>query len=145
MKAHKKIIVIVVSILLLFAGFMLLRSNSLSRYQPVVLQIQKGILTANKSGIVRLPKSFVGLTPRGEVYAERKPDGRLFVLFPTWYGRGADIEGYLYCSQPLYPSDYHSIDWGSGGVHDQIDVAGHKMLTAKPYKSNWYSITRRLD
>ncbi|MBV9868875.1 MAG: hypothetical protein JO316_26310 [Abitibacteriaceae bacterium] len=143
MQARGKIISLATGILLLLAGLMVLRPNPVARYQLIVQQIQQGVLTANKAGVVRLPAAFSELAPRGEVYAERKADGRLFVLFPTWYGRGADMEGYLFCSQALRPSDYYAVNWGAGRVQSHIDVAGRDMLTVEPYKPNWY--TRRLD
>ena len=86
-----------------------------AKFDPVVQEIHSGVIAVPTNGIVQLPQRFAGLTPRDEVYAEKKPDGRLLILFPDWYGRGSDVEGWLYCSGPLQASDYYTIDWGAGG------------------------------
>ena len=79
-----------------------------------------------------------------KVYVEHRPDGRLFILFPTWYGRGSDIEGWLYCSGPLKPSDFVVVHWGSSG-QPALNAAGYKMLRVESQKPPWYWVTRRLD
>jgi hypothetical protein len=116
-----------------------------AKFDPVMRDIQAGTLVIPASGIVQLPRRFAGLTPRSEVFAAKKADGRLFILFPTWYGRGNDLEGYLYCSGVLQPSDYYTTDWGAGGKHRHLKIAGRDMLTIRDYKPHWYSVTRRLD
>src|SRR5436309_3540852 len=76
-----------------------------AKFDPIVKEIQTGALSIPTNGPVRLPPRFHGVTPRDEIFVERKADGRLFVLFPTWYGREEDIEGLLYCSRAPLPSD----------------------------------------
>jgi hypothetical protein len=120
-------------------------SPSPSKFDPVVVDIQKGVIKVAGNGPLALPARFSDLTPRGEIYIEKKPDGRLFIIFPFWYGRGADFDGLLYCSGSLKPSDFYTIDWGLVGKHQHIDVAGRDLLTVKDYKTNWYKVTRRLD
>jgi hypothetical protein len=115
------------------------------KFAAVVQGIQSGQLSAPTNGIFRLPQSLAGLTPKGDVFVERRSDGGLFVLFPTWYGRGSDLEGFLYCTRELEPSDYYSIDWGAGGKGQHIDIAGRDMLTVQDYRAHWYRVTRRLD
>jgi hypothetical protein len=119
--------------------------SSTSRYASVVADIEHGILAAPTNGILRLPARFSAVAPRAEVYVEKKLDGRLLVLFPPWYGRGADMEGFLYCSGALARSDFYCIDWGAGGVHEHLDVGGRDILTVKDLKPHWYRVTRRLD
>jgi hypothetical protein len=115
------------------------------KFAPVVHAIQSGALAMPANGVITLSHQFAGLTARNEVFAEKKADGRLLILFPTKYGGGQDVKGYLYCSGPLQPADHYTIDHGSGGKHQYLDVAGRTMLTAKSYKTNWYLVSRRLD
>jgi hypothetical protein len=116
-------------------------------YQPIVVAITNGTLVVppTPGGEVKLSAALSGVTPRDEVIVERRPDGRLFILFPTWYGRGQDIEGWLYCSGPLKSTDFYIVDWGAGGKVDHIDVADRKMLTVISKGSTWYRVSRRLD
>jgi len=131
-----------------FLGFALLAvgcSSGSGKYEPVVTDIQSGALVIHTNGAVRLSGKFDGLTPDDQIFVEKKPDGSLFVLFPTWYGRGNDLDGVLYCSRDLLPSDYYTIAWGSGGKQQHIDVGGRDMLTVHDYKPHWYKVSRRLD
>jgi hypothetical protein len=120
-------------------------SSRSSKFEPVVADIQKGVITLTTNGAIALPPRFANLAPRGEIYAEKKSDGRLLVLFPTWYGRGNDIEGLLYCSASLLPTDFYTVDWGPGGKQQHMDVAGRDLLRVAEYKAHWYNVTRRLD
>ena len=120
-------------------------SSRSAKFDAVVSDIQSGVLVVHTNGAVRLPAKFASLTPNDEIFVEKKPDGSLFVLFPTWYGRGNDLDGVLYCSRALLPSDYNTIDWGAGGKQQHIDVGGRDMLTVHDYKPHWYKVSRRLD
>jgi hypothetical protein len=131
--------------LLCLAGLALGCESRTSKYNSIIKDIQTGVLIVSTNGVVRLPQQFAGLTPKDEVYAETKPDGRILVLFPTWYGRGSDVEGSLYCSGSLQPSDYYTIDWGAGGKRQHIDVADHDMLSVRAIRPHWYFASRRLD
>lgn len=120
-------------------------SNPAHRFAPAVQKIRDGLLKPDRAGTIHLPAEFKGMTPRNEVYVEQKADGRLLILFPAAYGRGKDIEGYLFCSANLLPSDFYAIDWGKGGIIQHINVAGWDMLTVENHGTNWYRVTRRLD
>ncbi len=113
-------------------------------YLRVIQAIQNGQL-GSKSSIIALPSSYKEIAPRDQVLYERRKDGRLWVLFPTWYGRGADLQGYLYSSGPLKAQDFYTIDWGSDGVAQHVDACGADMLDVKKIDANWYSVMRRLD
>jgi len=130
---------------LLFAIALVGCGSSTARYESVLADIESGVLVAPTNGVLKLPTRFAGLAPQGEMYVETKSGGRLFVLFPTWYGRGSDIEGLLYCSGSLTASDFYTIDWGAGGKHEHLDVGRRNMLTVSDLKPHWYSVTRRLD
>lgn len=138
---------IIMTLLVTTISLMTACSNPPAKYQPIVQAIEGGTLTRITDGVIKLPPELAGITPRDEIYIEKKADGRMFVLFPTDYGRGDDLDGYLYCSGGLLPSDYYSIDWGagSGGTQQHINVAGKQMLSVEEYQPNWYRVTRRLD
>lgn len=114
-------------------------------YEPVVAAITSGALTVPADGVVKLPPTWHGLTPDNIVNVETRPDGRTFILFPTYYGRGSDVDGWLYCSGPIGPADFHTIDWGPGGKGSHLDAAGYKMLSVETRNPPWYWVTRRLD
>ena len=116
-----------------------------AEFATVVQDIQTGVIPVAANGSVPLPERFAGLTPRNEIFVERKPDSRLLVLFPTWYGRGDDIEGLLYCSSALKAEDFYTVDWGQGGRRQHIDIAGRDMLTVRGFKEHWYYVSRRID
>lgn len=115
-----------------------------SSYMGIIHDIENGKLKAENS-VIYLPHSYHGVAPRNEVYYQLYPDGRMFVLFPTWYGRGQDINGYLYCSGTLNKEDYFISDWGSGGISQEIHLCGISYLEPKYVKEHWYKIIRRLD
>jgi hypothetical protein len=143
MKAQVGVIPIfaVAAILLLLGGC---RAPT-SKYLPVVSSIASGTTKVPANGVVGLAPTWPGLTPRDVAYAERRPDGRLFILFPTWYGRGQDIEGWLHCSGPLGPADFHNVNWGGTNNQAALDAAGYDLLTVESQSPPWYRVTRRLD
>jgi hypothetical protein len=113
------------------------------RYLAVVRQIESGRLSV-ANNVLNLPPGYVSVARK--VYAERRPDGRLFVLFVTWIGRsGADVTGYLYCSRPLGPTDFYVANWGPGGSHKEIDAFGISDLEPVHIRGPWYHVCRRLD
>ena len=130
---------------LFLAAFVSGCASPTDKFAAVVEGLQSGQFPIPINGVFLLPQLLAGLTPKDEVFVERKSDGSLFMLFPTWYGRGNDLEGFLYCTRELKPSDYYFIDWGPGGKQQHIDVAGRDMLTVRTFRSHWYRVSRRLD
>lgn len=120
-------------------------SNATADFEDVVQKVKEGSLKPNKDGVIVVPiKSAEGVV-NNEIFVEKRNDGLLLVLFPTKTGRGDDLEGFLYCSRELRPSDYYTVNWGEGGVHKHIDVATRYLLTVERLTPNWYSVSRRLD
>jgi hypothetical protein len=119
--------------------------SKISQYEQVTALIESGNLSHDKDGLCVLPNDHSSLTPDGKVWVARSPSGKLRILFPTWYGRGSDVDGYLYADGNLAPSEIYAIDWGSGGSHQHINVGSASMLSFKDLKPNWYWVTRRLD
>ena len=137
---------VVIAITTVVVAWVVLSRPPVGAYIPVVTAMSNGTIAIPAgAGIVQLPAAFAGLTPKNEVIVERRAGGRLFILFPTWYGRGADLEGWLYTSGPLVATDYYTIDWGTGGVHQHLDVADCKMLSVGRPQSSWCAVSRRLD
>ncbi len=120
-------------------------SSRLSQYESIVSDINSGEIAPDASGICQTPESYAGVTPRGEVFIGASTTGKTLVLFPTWYGRGGDVDGYLHASAPLVGAEYYSIDWGAGGTRRHIDVGAANMLSVSLVHTNWYWATRRLD
>jgi hypothetical protein len=111
-------------------------------YMEIIRDIEVGRLPISKH-VVSLPRGSASVAKK--VYAERRADGRLFVLFVTFVGRGdADVTGYLYCSRPLGSADFHSTVWGSGGIHKEIDALGISDLEPVHIRGPWYHVCRRL-
>jgi hypothetical protein len=116
-----------------------------SSYRAVLEEIGAGRITTGPEGTAPLPGRYTGLTPRDEVFIDRRPGGVVLVLFPVWYGRGGDLQGYLHASRPLADADYYTVDWGPGGVHQHLTVAGVEFLSAEPVRPPWYWVWRRVD
>jgi hypothetical protein len=118
---------------------LILRQQS---YMEVIRRIESGRLPI-ANHVVNLPPDYKSIARK--VYAERRADGRLFVLFVTFVGRGdADVTGYLYCSRPLGSADFHIADWGSSGIHKGIDAFGVGDLEPVHIRGPWYHVCRRL-
>ena len=114
-------------------------------FLPIAEAIRSGALRLPGGGRQLLPAIFAGLTARDVVYLDIKTDGRTFILFPTAFGRGSDVEGWLYSSDSLAPSDYTSVNWGAGGVRQHITIAGLDFLRVVSQRGRWYFVVRRVD
>jgi hypothetical protein len=115
------------------------------KYLAIVHEIEAGRIAADAEGTAVLPPAFGGLIAEDRLIVERKADGRLLVIFPTWRGKGGNFDGYLYASQPLVPADFQEINWGAGGVCKQATVAGFDYIDVHPLQSPWYQVSRSVD
>ena len=120
-------------------------NSRLNDYQSIIAGIKSGAIAPNASGACSLPNGFDGVTPRGEVFTGTTPTGSTVTLFPTWYGRGSDVDGYIHSSAPLAAGDYYTINWGAGGNVQHLDVGAIDMLSVSPVRGTWYWGSRRLD
>lgn len=107
-----------------------LRDNQ-DAYLEIAQQVQRGQLAAGCP--VALPEAHRSLSPKGEFFVERTLH-RTTILFPTWYGSGKDVQGWLYTSAP---SELPR----AGRIHlcgiDQLDVTlEHR---------NWFRAIRRME
>lgn len=112
-----------------------------AQYGRVLDELHKGTLKTPSLPVVMLPQRYAGLTPRETIYVERRPNGQLLVLFPTWYGRGADLQGYLYTSAPLAGTDFTV---RPDGIRE-ISACGFDYLMTEDVQDNWYAVIRRMD
>lgn len=120
-------------------------SNPTADFEPIVQMVRDGSLKPDKNGVIILPDEFEKNLAGTKIYFEQKSDGLILILFATSFGRGEDMDGYLYCNRELQPSDFYTIDWGSGNVQQHIDVAAKDLLSVELLKPNWYQASRRLE
>lgn len=100
-------------------------------YEGIVQQLRRGALEAGCP--VALPEPHQVLGPRGEYFVDRQRH-QLLVLFPTWQGRGKDVQGWLWASDPsALPR---------GG---QIHMCGIDHLDVTFEQNNWFRAIRRMD
>jgi hypothetical protein len=74
-------------------------------FTHVAHEILSGRLNEHPVGLVVLPQAHASLTADGRVYVTRKNGGLVLILFPTWRGKGSNLEGYLFCSRRLKAAD----------------------------------------
>jgi hypothetical protein len=111
-------------------------------YWEVIQGIMDGRLNGN-SFALDLPTDYPDVAPRDRVLFERHPDGRLWVIFPLWYGKGADLQGYLYSNIPFRPQDFTPDDGRGPAQH--LDICGLDYLAATQVDANWCWVIRRVD
>ena len=129
------------------AVYLFVMYRQLSRirsYESILEQIDNGTLVADTNGEIRLSAAYGNLVANNIIYVGRTSDGRPKVLFPTWLGRGNDLDGYLYVHGGIRAGDSYPAYWASG-TELYVDVGPRKMLPFKAIKYEWYYITRRLD
>jgi len=108
-------------------------------YLDIVNATKAGRLRVTR-GVIQLSGEFSGATPGDEVLHEKRPDGREFFLFPVWYGRGHDLQGYLFTTSPLVAGDYEP---GYGNA--VLSACDRSMMNVSPKGGAWYWVIRRMD
>ena len=111
-----------------------------AQYLEIVEATKSGKLRPDANGIISLKGQFEGATKESKVFWERRPDGREFFIFPVWYGRGMDLQGFLFTTSPLVPSDYYQA-YG----YPVITVCHLSVLNVTPQGGAWYWVIRRMD
>jgi hypothetical protein len=120
-------------------------NSRLNDYQSIIADFNSGALTPDSSGVCQLPTAYNGVTPKSRIYIGTTPTGSTVILFPTWYGRGSDVDGFIHSSAPLVAADYYSINGGAGGTQQHLDFGSIDMFSVSPVQGSWYSGSRRLD
>ena len=101
-----------------------------SSYERAIRELPATTFRRGRSCRVSLPPSVSRLTPRGEVFVEPMEDGSRRILFPTWYGRGGDLQGYLHAERPP----------GRGAP-----ICGVEQAEVRRVGRDWYWVYRRVD
>ena len=122
-----------------------IRCSPNGRYAPIIAQIQANKLQPDSNGKLNLPAEFHGIVNGDAVFISKLSGNRMAILFPTWFGRGSDIEGYVYVEGGLIKSDFYTVTWGGGTSYDYINLGDRNMLSVTPQCGYWYWVTRRLD
>jgi hypothetical protein len=81
------------------------------RCAEIVGRIEGGELVPGADGAVTLPDASRELSADGRAYITRRPDGKLFVLFPLSL-KMASLDGALYTNPPLDDGDVTSLAGG---------------------------------
>jgi len=74
-------------------------------YDQIIESVKRGTLVPDEAGVVALPDALMKATVTGEVYVTTTANGSTLILFPTWVGKGTNLDGYLYCSKSLAKGD----------------------------------------
>jgi hypothetical protein len=107
----------------------------------VIAALQTGQMAIGPTGVVRLPPQFESASDYGEVYVSFLPNGQLLVAFKTWTGKGCNMEGILYCSQPLIPGTMVKDYYGN----NTVEVGPVDLTIDGQIDRNWYWVSYRLD
>jgi hypothetical protein len=99
----------------------------------VVTQVTNGALNPDVNGVVKLPPRSKDTSLNGEVYVTKDSSGTVWVLFRTWQGKWANLQGYLYRSTPA-----------AGPAPPIINVLGPIPLPT-PTQENDYFVDRQID
>jgi hypothetical protein len=112
----------------------------------VVASIKAGSQVVAPTGEVILPASQTGSVVNGKAYVTTQPTGTMLVLFPTWWGKGTNLRGFLYSNGQAFavgttvnvnvpfPSPVSSPQFGL------TEVTVEDVLSP-----GWYSVSRSLD
>jgi hypothetical protein len=122
------------------------KSPSLSTYQTVVANVAAGKQLVSANGEIVLPASQASSTAGGKAYATTQPSGSSMILFPTWWGKGTNLRGYLYDPGPPLTSG-SSV---SVNVPFPSPVIAPKFVTREitiesVVAPSWYYVSRSLD
>jgi hypothetical protein len=111
-------------------------------FAPVVADLMSGRLRPDSRGIVVLPGRYSSLTRGGRAYYQRKNNGLVLILFPTWRGRDLDLRGYLYHNKPLskadilWKNDHH---WVVAAPHGPVNP---RVTIDHEVDPHWYYVYR---
>lgn len=89
----------------------------------------------------RLPSDLWAASVDGEVYVYHSSAGKLVVVFKTWRGKGFNVEGFLYTTEPFGSTDITSNSYG----HSIFIMNPIELTLEKKINSNWYRVSYRLD
>jgi hypothetical protein len=112
-------------------------------YEQVLSAIQSGQIdsTSVANDVTQLPPEFRNVTEGGAIYLARSETTNLIVVFPTWRGKGKNVEGHLYSSAGLPNSMLNTNYYGQPAIR----VNGLDLTLDERIEANWYKVSYRLD
>jgi hypothetical protein len=124
----------------------LLGSPRTSRYQPIIDAYAGRQIFPDSVGRITLTPPYTGLTPRDEIFVQRRPDGAFLAFFPTFYPKGAEIAGLLYTSRPFEQTDWFRHGLGIDLVHPFLNVGpwSHLRIDSR-IDEHWYRVSQGME
>jgi hypothetical protein len=112
-----------------------------SDYETVIRKVLDGKLRADERGVLQLPPELASASQNGRIYISQKARGATLLVFSTWIGKGYNLRGFLYASQPLTGEDfYHDYDG-----NQVIEVGPTELVVEEKLSENWYAVARSMD
>jgi hypothetical protein len=122
------------------------KSPSLTTYRAVVANVAAGTQAVSPSGELVLPANQSASTVNGRAYATTRPAGGPMILFPTWWGKGTNLRGYLYCPGPaLAVGSSVSINVPVPSPVPQPQFGMTDITIERIVAPGWYYVSRSLD
>ena len=109
-------------------------------------------LKPDSKGVVALPPNLSKTSVDGHAYVT-KAKNQTMVFFPSWFGKGANVQGTLICSKPLNPAQ-QSIEviypqlWGAStpqGFHETYGPHKNKVPIEEKLAGNTYLLYYGMD
>jgi hypothetical protein len=116
------------------------------KYQPLIdrLASNPAEFETDQMGRVDISKTFPGITPRNEIFLQRRDDGSFLALMPTYYpAKGIAIGGLLYSSRPMRLEDTYVKATGTSLDRRLVDVGGWtKLRLDTRIDDHWYRASK---
>ena len=110
-------------------------------YLQVIERLKTGELKTGGAGDIQLPPELRSASVDGEVCVSQPSTNQMIVVFKTWRGKGANMEGFLYSEKPLSEDEIGKDYYGSS----VIPIAGIEIVLEHRITPNWYRVNYRLD
>jgi hypothetical protein len=111
----------------------------------VTAQVLNNTLVPNTAGVVKLPGTLASNSCDGKVYVTVDSTGTTWVLFPTWRGKGRNIQGYLYRSTPSIGPPPAQITVIGPDIGAPTWSSSWQYTVESQLTPNWYRISFDLD
>lgn len=122
------------------------KSPALKTYQAVVANVTAGTQAVSPNGEIVLPANQASSTVNGKAYATTRPTGGSMILFPTRWGKGTNLCGYLYCPGPaIAVGSSISVNVPIPGPVPQPQFGMTEITVDSVVAPGWYDVSRSLD
>lgn len=109
--------------------------------REVLDRLRDGRLAIPGNNVLVLPEELASASVDGEVYVAVPESDLLLVVFKTWRGKGHNMEGLLFASRPLRPTDMRLDYYGNSS----IVIGPVPLVIDEEVDQNWYKVSYRLD